>query len=107
VGARTLTVLWTLPSPYHRREIIHNSASASTPFARRMDSSGCRDRRRVYPRAEPQTPIVGQDIWEQVQQSLRAHLGAERTKRTRQAWPDQWRALGLEAPTPTSPPARP
>jgi hypothetical protein len=30
-------------------------------------------------------PIVGQDNWEQVQQRLRAHLGPERTKRTRQA----------------------
>jgi site-specific DNA recombinase len=30
-------------------------------------------------------PIVGQDLWDEVQQRLRAHLGAERTKRTRQA----------------------
>jgi site-specific DNA recombinase len=30
-------------------------------------------------------PIVRQDMWEQVQQCLRAHLGPERTKRTRQA----------------------
>jgi DNA invertase Pin-like site-specific DNA recombinase len=30
-------------------------------------------------------PIVGQDNWEQVQQRLRAHLGPEWTKRTRQA----------------------
>ena len=30
-------------------------------------------------------PIVSQDLWDQVQQSLREHLGAERTKRTRQA----------------------
>ena len=31
------------------------------------------------------SPIVGQDTWEPVQQCLRAHLGAERRKRTRQA----------------------
>src|SRR5271163_3766298 len=30
-------------------------------------------------------PIVTQDLWEQVQQSLRDHLGAARTKRTRQS----------------------
>ena len=30
-------------------------------------------------------PIVPQDLWDQVQQCLREHLGAERTKRTRQA----------------------
>jgi site-specific DNA recombinase len=30
-------------------------------------------------------PIVGQDMWEQVQHCLRDHLGPERTKRTRQA----------------------
>ena len=30
-------------------------------------------------------PIVSQDLWDQVQQNLREHLGAERTKRTRQA----------------------
>jgi DNA invertase Pin-like site-specific DNA recombinase len=30
-------------------------------------------------------PIVPQELWEQVQQCLRVHLGAERTKRTRQA----------------------
>src|SRR6516165_6931610 len=31
------------------------------------------------------SPIVGQDIWERVQQCLRARQGAERAKRTRQA----------------------
>ena len=30
-------------------------------------------------------PIVTQDLWDQVQQSLSDHLGAARTKRTRQA----------------------
>jgi hypothetical protein len=30
-------------------------------------------------------PIVGQNLWEQVQQCLRAHQGAERAKRTRRA----------------------
>ncbi len=30
-------------------------------------------------------PIVPQDLWDQIQQTLREHLGAERTKRTRQA----------------------
>ena len=30
-------------------------------------------------------PIVDQDLWDQVQQCLRDHLGAARTKRTRQA----------------------
>jgi site-specific DNA recombinase len=30
-------------------------------------------------------PIVRQEMWEQVQQCLRAHLGPERTRRTRQA----------------------
>ena len=30
-------------------------------------------------------PIVTQDLWDQVQQSLRDHMGAARTKRTRQA----------------------
>src|SRR6202042_2686546 len=30
-------------------------------------------------------PIVPQELWEQVQQSLRDHLGAARTKRTRQS----------------------
>jgi site-specific DNA recombinase len=32
-----------------------------------------------------QKPIVSQDLWDQVQQNLREHLGAERTKRTRHA----------------------
>jgi site-specific DNA recombinase len=31
------------------------------------------------------SPIVTQDLWDQVQQSLRDHMGAARTKRTRQA----------------------
>ena len=30
-------------------------------------------------------PIVTQDLWDEVQQSLRDHLGATRTKRTRQS----------------------
>ena len=30
-------------------------------------------------------PIVMQDLWDEVQQSLRDHLGATRTKRTRQS----------------------
>ena len=71
-------------------------------------------------------PIVDQDLWDRVQQSLREHLGSARTKRTRQSseallagklfddrgtrrvssvygWPLRWRESNRTTRTPSPP----
>ena len=128
-GARTLTLPWTPPSPYRKREIIQGVADAKTS-ARPMranarailiDALGDAHRWLDELLSDPRQTLESLALREgKTDRSIRMTLslaflapdivkaavegrlprgyGLKRLVDLPMAWPDQWRALGLEAP---------
>jgi hypothetical protein len=128
-GARTLTVPWTPPSPYRKREIIQGVADARTnarPIranARAILIDALRDAHRWVDEllSDPRQTLVSLASREvRSERSIRMTLslaflapdivkasvegrlprgyGIKRLVDLPMAWPDQWRALGLQGP---------
>jgi hypothetical protein len=138
VGARTLTVPWTLPSPYRKREIIQSARDANASarpmranaHAILVDALGESHRWLDELLSDPDQTLESLALREgKTDRSIRMTLslaflapgivmaavegrlprgyGLKRLVDLPLAWPDQWRALGLQAPARTSLPARP
>jgi hypothetical protein len=128
-GARTLTVPWTLPSPYRKREIIQSLAHGKTSArpmranarAILLDALGDAHRWRDELLSDPLQTLDSLVVREgRTDRSIRMTLslaflapeivkaavegrlprgyGLKRLVDLPMAWPDQWRALGLEPP---------
>jgi site-specific DNA recombinase len=129
VSGRTLTLPWTPPSPYRKREIIQGLADRNTgarPMranARAILIDALGDAHRWLDellsdplqtleslalregktdrsiRMTPSLAFLAPDI---VKAAVEGHLprgyGLKRLVDLPMAWPEQWRALGLEAP---------
>jgi site-specific DNA recombinase len=131
-GARTLTLPWTPPSPYRKREIIQGVADSKTSVrpmranarAILLDALGDAHRWLDELLSDPvQTfealalregktdrssrmtlslAFLAPDIVKAaVEGRLPRGYGLKRLVDLPMAWPEQWRALGLEAPTRT------
>ena len=130
LGARTMTVPWTPPSPYRKREIIQGG-SAGNANARPMrantrailvdalreahvwldelladpnqtiDALASRERKteRSIRMTLSLAFLAPGIISAAVEGRLPRGYGLKRLVDLPMAWPDQWRALGLEAPT--------
>jgi site-specific DNA recombinase len=131
-SARILTLSWTRPSPYRRREIIQDANDAKT-YARPMPANArailieaLRDAHRWLGAllSDPRLTLASIASREgKSERSIRMTLslaflapeigkaavegrlprgfGLKRLVDLPMAWPDQWRALGLQAPTRT------
>ena len=128
-GARTLTVPWTPPSPYRKREIIQGVADGKTSArpmranarAILLDALGDAHRWLDELLSDPLQTLESLALREgKTERSIRMTLslaflapdivkaavegrlprgyGLKRLVDLPMAWPDQWRALGLEAP---------
>ena len=133
MGARTLTVLWTPPSPYRKREIIqsaHDANASARPMragSRAILVDALRESHRWLDellsgpdqtleslalregktdrsvRMTVSLAFLAPDIVKAaVEGRLPRGYGLKRLVDLPMAWPDQWRALGLEAPARTS-----
>ena len=127
--ARTLTFPWTLPSPYRKREIIQGDANTSArPMranARAVLIDAVREAHRWLDEllSDPLQTLESLALREgKTDRSIRMTLslaflapdivkagvegrlprgyGLKRLVDTPMPWPEQWRALGLEAPAP-------
>jgi hypothetical protein len=132
-GSRTLTIPWTLPAPYRKREIIQgidNENASDRPMrtkARAILVDALRDAHRWLDEllSDPRQTLGSLASREgRTERSVRMTLslaflapdivkaaiegrlprgyGLKRLFDLPMAWPDQWRALGLEAPARTS-----
>ena len=129
-SARILTLPWTRPTPYRKREIIQGANDAKT-YARPMPANArailieaLRDAHRRLnellsnPRLTLESIASREDKTERsirmtlslailapeivkaaVEGRLRRGFGLKRLVDLPMAWPDQWRTLGLQAPT--------
>jgi site-specific DNA recombinase len=129
VGARMLTLPWTRPSPYRKREIIQGANDAKI-YARPMPANArvilieaLRDAHRWLdellsdPRLTLESMASREDKSERsirmtlslaflapdivkaaIEGRLPRGFGVKRLVDLPMAWPDQWRALGLQAP---------
>jgi site-specific DNA recombinase len=128
-GPRILTLPWTRPSPYRKREILQGADNAKTSArpmpanARAILIGALRDAHRwldellsdPYPTLESLASREGRTVRsirmtlslaflapEIVKGAVEGHLprgfGLKRLVDLPMAWPDQWRALGLQAP---------
>ena len=128
-GARTLTLPWTPPSPYRKREIIQGATDANASArpmranARAILIDALRDAHRWLDellsdplqtleslasregktdrsiRMTLSLAFLAPDIVKAaVEGRLPRGFGLKRLVDLPMAWPDQWRALGLEAP---------
>jgi hypothetical protein len=129
-GARILTLPWTPPSPYRKREIIQASVNGMTsarpmranaraillhalgdahrwlddllsdPF-QSLESLALQERKTERSiRMTLSLAFLAPDIVKAaIEGRLPRGFGLKRLVDLPMAWPDQWRALGLEAPT--------
>jgi site-specific DNA recombinase len=119
LGARTLTVPWTPPSPYRKREIIRGARDPDRSPSRRSSVAGrtslrsppnfgvlgfAREDKTV--RSIPMTLSLAFLAPEIVKTAAEVHLphrvGCKRLVDLPIAWPDQWRVLGHEVPAMTA-----
>jgi hypothetical protein len=132
-GSRTLTIPWTLPSPYRKREIIQgidNENVSARPMRtnarailidafrhahrwlhellsnprQTLESLALRERKTDRSiRMTLSLAFVAPDIVKAaVEGRLPRGYGLKRLVDLPMAWPDQWRALGLDVPAVTS-----
>jgi site-specific DNA recombinase len=104
-GARTLTLPWTPPSPYRKSEVIQGATDVSArarPMrvnARAILIDALRDAHRWLGEllSDPRQTLESLASRE-AKGRLPRGFGLKRLADLPMAWPDQWRALGLQGP---------